>query len=116
MKTGLFIGRFQPFHEGHRACIEKILEECEQCIILVRSVPVSENNPIAIEDVIRRILNGLGDLQKRVTISIIYDAGCDLTVYKGRKVGWQIKKLKMPKKIKKISATKIRKDLIKKHL
>lgn len=34
---GLFIGRFQPFHNGHFAAIKHILGECGECIILIGS-------------------------------------------------------------------------------
>ena len=34
---GLFIGRFQPFHNGHLEAIEWILENCGQVIVLIGS-------------------------------------------------------------------------------
>lgn len=37
-KVGVFIGRFQPFHQGHLAVIKKALEVCEQLIIVVGSI------------------------------------------------------------------------------
>lgn len=36
-KTGLFIGRFQPFHNGHLKTVEKILEACEKAVIVIGS-------------------------------------------------------------------------------
>lgn len=35
---GVFIGRCQPFHNGHRAIIDKMLAECDESIVLLGSV------------------------------------------------------------------------------
>ena len=34
-KTGIYIGRFQPFHEGHKKLFENILKKNSQVAILV---------------------------------------------------------------------------------
>lgn len=34
---GLFVGRFQPFHNGHMKAVEWILERCDELIIAVGS-------------------------------------------------------------------------------
>ncbi len=46
-KVALFIGRFQPFHNGHLYSLEKCLEIAEKVIIAVGSSQESgtENNP-----------------------------------------------------------------------
>lgn len=46
-KTALFIGRFQPFHNGHLYSLNKCLEIAEQVVIAVGSSQESgtENNP-----------------------------------------------------------------------
>lgn len=36
-KCGLYIGRFQPFHNGHKSIVDKMLKECEDIIIVVGS-------------------------------------------------------------------------------
>lgn len=36
-KLGMYLGRFQPFHNGHKAIVDKMLEECEQVLIVVSS-------------------------------------------------------------------------------
>lgn len=38
MKRALFIGRFQPFHNGHMQGVELALRECDELIIVVGSV------------------------------------------------------------------------------
>lgn len=46
-KTALFIGRFQPFHQGHLYSLKKCLEVAEKVIVAVGSSQESgsENNP-----------------------------------------------------------------------
>ena len=36
-KLGMYLGRFQPFHNGHKAIVDKMLEECEQVLIVIGS-------------------------------------------------------------------------------
>jgi len=35
MATGVFIGRFQPFHKGHLTVIRKMQRECDRIIIIL---------------------------------------------------------------------------------
>lgn len=46
-KIGMFAGRFQPFHNGHVAVIEQILQECKHVVIVIGSADVSHtpDNP-----------------------------------------------------------------------
>lgn len=37
MKTGLFIGRFQPFHNGHLSVVRQMEKECDSLIIAIGS-------------------------------------------------------------------------------
>lgn len=50
-KCGLYIGRFQPIHIGHESVIRKMLDECEQIIIVIGSAQESgtERNPFTFE-------------------------------------------------------------------
>lgn len=36
-KLGMYLGRFQPFHNGHKSIVDKMLEECEGVVIVVGS-------------------------------------------------------------------------------
>jgi len=36
-KSGLMVGRFQPFHNGHLNLANQILEDCEELIIAIGS-------------------------------------------------------------------------------
>lgn len=36
-KLGMYLGRFQPFHNGHKSIVDKMLEECENVVIVIGS-------------------------------------------------------------------------------
>jgi len=44
---GLLIGRFQPFHRGHRAVLTEILKDCEEAVVAIGSAQLShtDENP-----------------------------------------------------------------------
>lgn len=48
----VFIGRFQPFHNGHKAVIDEALKRCDEVIILIGSanLPRSLRNPFSIAE------------------------------------------------------------------
>ncbi|OGJ58092.1 hypothetical protein A2881_05120 [Candidatus Peribacteria bacterium RIFCSPHIGHO2_01_FULL_55_13] len=106
--TGVFIGRFQPFHEGHRRCVGKILEQRDRCIILVRETETTEKNPIAVAERIGMIRAHFPD-SSRVEILTIQDPGADLSVFIGRDVGYDL--IELDAATEAISATDLRKKM-----
>lgn len=108
MKTGIYIGRFQPFHEGHRRCVEHILENCARCLILVRETPVSDKNPFGFKERLGRIREYFPD-ESIVSVLPIEDAHANLCVYIGRDVGYEL--IQLDEDTEKISATDIRKKM-----
>jgi len=52
MKKGLFIGRFQPFHNGHLAAVRQALKEVDELIIGIGSSQFSneKENPFSYEE------------------------------------------------------------------
>jgi cytidyltransferase-like protein len=89
MKTGLYIGRFQPFHDGHRKCIEHILGECDRCVVLIRGGSPSSDNPFDHTEISLMIRHAFPN-PVRVAILVASDPGYDLTVYFGREVGYKL--------------------------
>ncbi len=57
----LFVGRFQPFHYGHLYAIEKILEECDDLVLVVGSAQMSHepDNPFTAGERIEMIRGAL---------------------------------------------------------
>ena len=57
MTTGLFIGRFQPFHKGHLQDIKDAIKEVDELIIAIGSSQFShtEENPFSVEERIEMI-------------------------------------------------------------
>jgi len=110
MKTGVFVGRFQPFHDGHKKCIEHVLSENDRCIVYIRSSETrkSEKNPFDLQKRIAMIRAAFPDAE-RVHILPLPDEGYDLRVYIGRDVGYEL--IQLDAQTEAISATDIRKQL-----
>ena len=113
MKYSMFIGRWQPWHKGHRWLIDQRLNEGKNVLICVREVSKDNKNPYNPIEVKENVEKELKDLinSKRVKVIIIPDVE---SVNYGRGVGYEIIEHIPPSDISKISATKIRKELFKK--
>tara|TARA_B100000242_G_scaffold198874_1_gene143850 strand:+ start:24393 stop:24722 length:330 start_codon:yes stop_codon:yes gene_type:complete len=106
----MFIGRWQPWHNGHRWLIDQRLQEGKNVLICVREVSMDDKNPYDPAEVKLNVENELQDLidSKKVKVIIIPDIE---SVNYGRGVGYDIIEHVPPSDISKISATKIRKKL-----
>jgi len=113
MKYSMFIGRWQPWHDGHRWLIDQRLKEDKNVLICIREVSKDDKNPYDPKKVKKKIENELQDLvsNNRVKVVIIPDIE---SVNYGRGVGYDIIEHVPPDDIGKISATKIREKLFKK--
>ncbi len=113
MKYSMFIGRWQPWHDGHRWLIDQRLNEGKNVLICVREVSKDDKNPYNPHDVKENVEKKLKDLidLKKVKVIIIPDIE---SVNYGRGVGYEIIEHIPPSDISKISATKIRKELFNK--
>jgi len=113
MKYSLFIGRWQPWHKGHRWLIDQRLNDGKSVLICIRDMKTDENNPYTPKEVKDNLEKELEDLivLNKVKIMIIPDIE---SINYGRGVGYDIVEHIPPKTIKEISATKIRKKLFNK--
>lgn len=106
--ASLFVGRWQPFHQGHKRLIETVLKTGKPVVIAIRDTEQSISNPYTTSErrsVIKYYLKEYGELVKIVVIPDI-----DEICY-GRDVGYGIREIKLPSDIEKISGTKIRSRL-----
>ena len=113
MKYSMFIGRWQPWHNGHRWLIDQRLNEGKNVLICVREVSKDDKNPynpLEVKENVEKELKVLVNNQK-VKVIIIPDIE---SVNYGRGVGYDIIEHVPPSEIGKISATKIRKKLFEK--
>ena len=79
MKTGLFIGRFQPFHNGHLSVVKKMENECDKIIIAIGSAQYGfyPNNPMTAGERIEVITGVLGKkLTKPFCVIPVEDINC----------------------------------------
>jgi cytidyltransferase-like protein len=106
----MFVGRFQPFHAGHRWIVNEILDEGKNVLICIRDIEPDDKNPYTSQEVENRIVGELLDLIQdgRVRIMIIPDIE---SINFGRGVGYDIIEHIPPQEVSDISATKIREQL-----
>ncbi len=110
LKSALYIGRFQPFHNGHFYIFKKLLKENDNVIIGLINRPKDEKNPFSKRQVKAFINKKLVKFKGKYKI---FDLGNIYSFNYGRKVGYKIQRITVPKKIELISSTKIRKKIIK---
>jgi adenylylsulfate kinase len=109
-ETVQMLGRWQPWHSGHRALFERLLQRTGQVIIQIRDVQGWQNsNPFSVEQVknyIRRDLDPLyqGQYEIMLVPNIVH-------IGWGRGVGYTSGEETFDESITSISATSIRKKM-----
>jgi GTPase SAR1 family protein len=109
-ETVQMLGRWQPWHAGHRALFERLIARTGQVVIQIRDVQGWQgSNPFAVEQVknfIRHDLDPLyqGQYEIQVVPNIVH-------IGWGRGVGYTSGEEKFEENITDISATKIRKEM-----
>ena len=70
MSRGLFIGRFQPFHNGHYMAIKDILKIEDEVVICVAASQLSYtiSNPFSGGERIEMILRSINEIRNKVII------------------------------------------------
>jgi len=101
-RYAFFIGRWQPFHNGHKYIIDQALKQNKNVCVGIRDTEISQQNPFNAQERSEMIRRVYGD---RVRVVVIPDIE---SVNIGRKVGYKIIRYDAPESIKNISATKIR--------
>ncbi len=106
----MVVGRFQPFHDGHKWLVNQCLDEGKNVLICIRDIKPDDKNPFTPQEVESNIKKELWQLlgEERVKVLIIPDIE---SVNFGRGVGYDIIEHIPPQEVHDISATKIREQM-----
>ena len=109
MRYSLYIGRFQPFHDGHEWCVRQMLDNGKKVCIAIMDIhdDEPENNPYPTQEVFKMVLQRFISEINVGDIEVIEIPPIESVNY-GRDVGYAFNELKPPVEIRKISATNIR--------
>jgi nicotinamide mononucleotide adenylyltransferase len=109
-KYSMFVGRWQPWHVGHRWLIDQRLNLGKKVLLCIRDVEVDDKNPFTTEWVVNNLENELSDLIESglVKLQVIPDIE---SINYGRGVGYDIIEHVPPVEVYDISATKIREQM-----
>ena len=106
----MFIGRWQPLHDGHKELFSQAFNKGKNVLICIREGVLNDKNPFTSEEVKQNITiqfqNEIND--GKVKVIIIPDI---CSVEFGRGVGYDIIEHIPPTKISNISATKVREKM-----
>jgi len=109
-ETVQMLGRWQPWHEGHRALFLRALEKTGQVCIMIRDCKGwNDSNPFDHKEVTNRIRKDLDPLYQGLYEIILVPNIVNITY--GRDVGYKIEQETFDDNIHSISATKIRKQM-----
>jgi hypothetical protein len=109
-ETVQMLGRWQPWHAGHRALFERALEKTGQVCIMIRDCQGWNNsNPFTIDQVVYYIRRDLDPKYQGQYEIIVVPNIVNITY--GRDVGYKIEQEVFDEAIHNISATKIRKEM-----
>jgi nicotinamide mononucleotide adenylyltransferase len=107
VKYSMFIGRWQPWHAGHRWLIDQRLNEGKKVLLAIRDVEPDERNPWSPFQVAMNLEEELSDLiaEDKVRLIIIPDIE---SINIGRGVGYDVIEHVPPEEVREISATAVR--------
>lgn len=109
-KTALIIGRWQPWHDGHRELFKAALSRAERVAIGVRHSHATDGkNPFTFDEVKNFIDDNLRD-DYSDKYDVIELPNITNVIY-GRDVGYKVEKISLGEDVEKISATEVRKSM-----
>lgn len=105
--TALMLGRYQPFHDGHKALFEEMIKRSPQVLVGVRDTEgTSKKDPLSFEEVKWRIHKALAEYKRKFKVLKVPNIE---NIFYGRDVGYNIERIELADNIEDISATEIRK-------
>lgn len=108
--TALFVGRYQPFHQGHRHLVEEGIRRVGQACLAVRDTHGTDaKNPLSFFGVKQRIEASLTTYVGRYIVIPLPNI---THVLYGRDVGYVVERIELRPNIEAISATEIRREIV----
>jgi adenylylsulfate kinase len=105
MQRSLFIGRFQPFHDGHRAFIDYVLKDNDRKVLVaIRQTEIGPDNPLSLDE---RWSSIAAAYHKNPRVQIMALPDIDEVVY-GRGVGYRITQVRLPPEVESIRGRDLR--------
>ena len=106
----LFIGRWQPLHEGHKQLFRQVINEGGKVLVAIRDGETNEKNPFTPQQVLMNIATEMElEISNGKLKAIIIPDICSVEF--GRGVGYDIIEHIPPAEVADISATKIREQM-----
>ena len=105
-RRAMFIGRWQPFHNGHKWLINQKLSQGRPVLIAVRDILPDEKNPFTTEQTVKM----LKAAYKGQDVEVLSIPDIESVNY-GRGVGYEINEHVPPPNVGFISATAIREKI-----
>ena len=110
LNTALIIGRWQPWHKGHRELFKAALDRAEKVAIGVRATFETDGkNPFTFDEVKKFIDDDLSE-EFEGKYEVIDLPNITNVIY-GRDVGYKVEKISFDDEIENISATNVRKSM-----
>ncbi len=106
----MFIGRWQPWHEGHRWLIDQQLNQGKKVLLCVRDVKQDDKNPWSAYQIMMMLTEELMNLIEDGSVRLMIIPDIE-SINFGRGVGYDIIEHVPPQEINDISATKIREQM-----
>jgi adenylylsulfate kinase len=109
--TTQLLGRWQPWHEGHRALFDRAIRKTGQVVVMVRDCHGLGDNPFVFEDVRDRIKEDLDGTYIEGVDYVVHHVPNIVHITYGRTVGYTIEQEHLGEALESVSATKKREEL-----
>lgn len=109
--TVQLLGRWQPWHEGHRALFERAISKTGQVFVMVRDCQGVGDNPFDFSFIKERIVENLSDKYEEGVDYIVQLVPNLVHITYGRTVGYTIEQEFLGQELESVSATKKRAEL-----
>lgn len=107
--TALFVGRYQPIHDGHKALIVEGIRRVGQACIAVRDTAgIDDKNPFGFEYIRSRVEHVLREYEGRFIVLPVPNI---TNIFYGREVGYTLERIELDSSVEAVSASEMRRRL-----